>query len=234
MSPNPNCPRCGANNMTFSTRGQTFSHQTYRWKNYYEVFCVCRHCQKSTIFLVSLNEINAAETFSEPLALLEYDGSLNQAFDIERYISLRDNVTRQPPEHLPEEIANAFTEGATCFAVGCYNAAATMFRLCVDIATRPLLPDEGDTSSPQPNARQRRDLGLRLAWLFDNNLLPDTLRALARCIREDANDGAHVGNLTKEDAEDVLEFTILLLERLITEPRKLDLAEARRVARRSS
>src|SRR5258708_6245693 len=110
-----------------------------------------------------------------------------------------------------------------------------MFRLCVDLTTRPLLPAPEDTTTPQPNSKQRRDLGLRLTWLFDNGKLPSDLRELARCIREDANDGAHVGNLTKEDAEDLLDFTTALLERLIiiTEPKKLELAEARRKDRRS-
>ncbi|MGC2411606.1 MAG: DUF4145 domain-containing protein, partial [Stellaceae bacterium] len=92
-------------------------------------------------------------------------------------------------------------------SIGCNNAAATMFRLCVDLATRPLLPDAADPTNPQPNRRTRRDLGLRLTWMFDNNTLPATLRELASCIREDANDGAHVGNLIKEDAEDLLDFT---------------------------
>jgi len=119
--------------------------------------------------------------------------------------------------------------------IGCNNAAATMFRLCVDLATRPLLPDPADATKAQPpNNRTRRDLGLRLTWMFDNNILPSALRELAKCIREDANDGAHVGNLTKEDTEDLLDFAAALLERLITEPKKLELAEARRAARRKS
>jgi hypothetical protein len=50
--------------------------------------------------------------------------------------------------------------------------------------------------------------------------------------REDANDGAHVGNLSKEDAEDLLDFTTTLLERLGTEPKRLERAEARRKQRR--
>ena len=110
-----------------------------------------------------------------------------------------------------------------------------MFRLCVDLATRPLLPDPKDAGATlQPNSKTRRDLGLRLRWLFDNGLLPTGLSQLAKCIREDANDGAHVGSLTKADAEDLLDFTIALLERLFTEPKRLELAEARRMARRSS
>jgi Domain of unknown function (DUF4145) len=107
-----------------------------------------------------------------------------------------------------------------------------MCRLCVDLATRPLLPAPED-STLQPNSKTRRDLGLRLAWLFHNGLLPTSLQELAKCIREDANDGAHVGNLIKADAEDLLDFTTTLLERIYTEPKRLELAESRRMARRS-
>ena len=108
-----------------------------------------------------------------------------------------------------------------------------MFRLCVDIVTRPLLPDKADASVTQPNEQTRRDLGLRLHWMFDNKVLDPSLRDLAKCIREDANDGAHVGNLSKEDAEDLLDFTTMLLERLVTEPKRLEQAEARRRERRN-
>jgi len=51
--------------------------------------------------------------------------------------------------------------------------------------------------------------------------------------RERRNDGAHAGSLTKVDAEDLLDFTTSLLERLFTEPERLKLAEARRAARRT-
>jgi hypothetical protein len=145
---------------------------------------------------------------------------------------LRDHVNISPPEFLPEEITKVFSEGATCFTVQCHNAAATTFRLCIDLTTRPLLPHASVEGVRQPNEKQRRDLGLRLQWLFDNNLLDHSLKELAKCIREDANDGAHVGNLSREDVEDVLDFTITLLERLVTEPARLKQAEARRATRR--
>jgi hypothetical protein len=165
--------------------------------------------------------------------LVLYTDALNPYFEIDHYISQRDQAPQKSPEHLPEEIKKAFDEGAACLSIGCNNACATMFRLCVDLATRPLLPDPGDATKPQPNSKTRRDLGLRLTWLFDNAILPPTLRELAKCIREDANDGAHVGNLSKADAEDLLDFTMVLLDRLITEPKRLQLAEARRTARRT-
>ena len=148
-------------------------------------------------------------------------------------VSIADNATIEPPEHIPPEIQAVFTEGAKCRAVDCHNAAGTMFRLCLDLATKQFLPDPQDTGSPQPNGRQRRDLGLRLPWLFDQGKLPEALRDIASCVREDGNDGAHAGTLTAEDAEDLLDFTVLLLERLYTEPARLRLAEARRIERRN-
>ncbi len=105
-----------------------------------------------------------------------------------------------------------------------------MFRKCLDLATRPLLP-EGEITGL--NSRVRRDLGLRLPWLFENGKLPPDLKTLAECIREDGNDAAHSGALTKDDALDLMEFAEAVLERLFTEPEKLRQAEIRRVARRA-
>jgi len=56
---------------------------------------------------------------------------------------------------------------------------------------------------------------------------------LSAAIREDGNDGAHQGTLTKEDAEDLLDFAKALLERVFTEPEKIKLAEKRREQRRA-
>jgi hypothetical protein len=59
------------------------------------------------------------------------------------------------------------------------------------------------------------------------------LRELSKAIREDGNDGAHQGTLTKGDAEDLLDFTVALLKRVYTEPKQLELAEERRKQRRA-
>jgi hypothetical protein len=228
------CPRCGSTKITFDVSAQEYRFTQYDWEDWYEIFCVCRHCRLPTIFLVRLDENRAREVFKKRNGLVDFPDALNQYFSVDRYISVRDIVTQKPPEHLPENIQNAFMEGAACLSIGCNNAAATMFRLCVDLVTRPLLPDPEDTKKLQPNSKQRRDLGPRLGWMFDNGILPPSLKELAKCIREDANDGAHVGNLAKEDSEELLDFTITLLEQLITQPKKLELAEERRNARRST
>jgi hypothetical protein len=161
---------------------------------------------------------------------LKVEGSLNNYFDVGGHVSLKDEGTIDVPEHVPENIENVFREGTTCLNVGCWNAAGTMFRMCVDLATRAMLPSEDIEGL---NRKTRRDLGLRLPWLFENGKLPENLRDLSSCIREDGNDGAHQGTLNKEDAEDLLDFTVALLERLFTEPRRLEIAKERRERRRS-
>jgi hypothetical protein len=233
------CPRCGASAITFDVSAHVFCGKEYGWLNHHEVFSVCRACKRPTIFLISLsvrgreNSLGQSEAISKnPDAIMGVKEALNTVFDVKRHISLQDNDGIAPPGHLPKEIDDAFREGAACYAIGCFNAAGTMFRLCLDHASRPLLPDPNDSSTPQPNDRQRRELGRRLEWLFNNGGLPVALKELAKCVREDGNDGAHVGSLSKEDAADHLDFTVAFLERLITEPKKLELAEKRRKQRR--
>ena len=96
-----------------------------------------------------------------------------------------------------------------------------------------MLPTVEGSVDPQPNSKTRRDLAPRLAWLFERGSLPSDLKALSSCIREDGNDAAHIGSLTKVDAEDLLDFTTALLERLITEPKRLEAALERRTKRRT-
>ncbi|MFY4842858.1 hypothetical protein ACOTWI_11115, partial [Aliarcobacter butzleri] len=58
-----------------------------------------------------------------------------------------------------------------------------------------------------------------------------SLEDLTNCIKDDGNDGAHEGILNKEDLEDLYEFTFILLERLYTEPKKIEMAKERRLNR---
>jgi len=155
--------------------------------------------------------------------------AVNNYFSIEGHVSQKDEVAEKPPEHLPPDIDAAFREGATCMAVSCYNAAATMFRLCLDFSTRSMLPADNVDGL---NSKIRFSLGLRLQWLFDTGRLPNALQELASCVKDDGNDGAHEGTLGQADAEDLHDFTVALLERLYTEPARLAEAKARREARR--
>lgn len=224
-----NCPRCGSRHITFDVTAAKIYRTEYGWQNWYEAFGICRNCGHTTIFVLS-ERVNTDYQYVHKVGLLKVDGSLNNYVDIKGHISLKDSASVPPPEFLPRNIEAVFEEGATCLAVGCYNAAGTMFRLCVDLATRAMLPGE---EVPGLNARTRRDLGLRLPWLFETGRLHESLKELSSCIKEDGNDGAHGGNLTEDDASDLLDFTSVLLERIYTEPERLRLAKERRDARRA-
>lgn len=154
------CPRCGAKHMTFDVRHALPTSIQYSWQYWYELFCVCRHCLRSTTFVVNQKRSEDKDLFaSGGKALVGFEAALNDYLKVQGYVSLRDKVTHAPPEHIPLSIRDAFREGATCLAVQCWNAAATMFRMCVDLATRPMIP-AGETDGPNP--KTRRDLGLRL------------------------------------------------------------------------
>jgi hypothetical protein len=226
-----NCPRCGAQKITFDIYAQQFRKLIYGWKVEYEAYSVCRKCSAGTIFILGAKSSIIQEHYIDmPLSTFEKD--ITEHYEVDGFISVKDIAVAEPPEFLPEDICKAFNEAARCFSVKAYNGASAMFRLCLDLATKPLLPKTEDQQAVQPNEKQRRDLGLRLAWLFEKQIIPVTFKELAKCVREDANDGAHVGNLTKVDAEDLQEFTYALLERLITEKERIKRAEERRAARR--
>ncbi|NEH81849.1 DUF4145 domain-containing protein [Rhizobium leguminosarum] len=222
------CPRCGTRKVTFDVSAQK-SRGIVRagWIEVFEVFAVCRHCHKSTIFVIENKEYDKAELWRND-GVSSYKGFLNDSFKVNAYINIKDQNKDPPPEHVPGQISEVFSEGATCVSVECWNAAGAMFRLVVDLATKALLPPDGQ----EPNAKIRRSLGLRLEWLFANNKLPVDLQELADCIKEDGNDGAHVGTLTKNDALDLRDFTYSLLERLYAAPKRIELAAERRRGRR--
>ena len=209
-----NCPRCGAKKTTFDVLGSNdIGRGPAGWESRFEAFCVCRNCRKATVFALQLSKPELRSVFSDigPNGLVKQQISLNDAFGSLDHISPKDDLPVEPPSHLPRHVEAAFREGATCLKVRCYNAAGTMFRLCVDYATQALLPAEDADGSP--SIKHRRELGSRLQWLFDHNKLPHDLHELAQCLKEDGNDGAHRGTLTEADAEDLLDFTTHLLER---------------------
>jgi hypothetical protein len=223
------CPRCGSKSITFDIKDALVYGSEYDWQMLLEMPCICRACHRFTVFFTKQEQYEHRDLFRDPKFLLKGDVNGNDYVRVEGFVSTKDRAAVSPPEHLPPEIAAAFAEGSRCLSVSCPNAAGAMFRTCIDLATRSRLPEgesEGLTS------KVRRDLGLRLPWLFAQNILPKDLEALSRCIREDGNDGAHAASLTQEDAEDLIEFTQALLERLYTEPARLKIAEARRDARR--
>lgn len=214
-----NCPRCYVKHTTFSV----LAMNGHAMNSYFELFCVCKNCHKAVVFRAWVN-------YKETIDAVRGKSGVNISSDVSDISVVRIDPEEvfPAPEFIPEDIKVNFDEGAKCYSIGCHNAAATMFRLCLDKATKSFLPEDPTT----PSAKIRRSLGFRMDWLFEHGHLPLALQELAECIKDDGNDGAHEGILSKVDVDDLIDFTVTLLERLYTEPRKIELAKERRLARR--
>jgi hypothetical protein len=224
-----NCPRCGAQEITFDVHGATQVARSYDWQSRWEAFCICRKCKRATVFVLEQNEVDDQMLRMSGPDLIKLNIAFNRIFRVNGYINISDMGATEAPEHLSPAIKKIFDEAAKCVVVKCWNAAGCMFRLCIDMTTRDLLPAEDIDGL---DTRIRRELGRRLAWLFKTDRLTEALRELSTCIREDGNDGAHTGMLTEADALDLQDFTYALLDRHYSEPARLRIAKTRRDERR--
>lgn len=228
------CPRCHSKRITFDAMERQYvGSGGSDWQMIFEVPAVCRYCERVVVWRIMLADYQAA-TATNRNEFWTQATNLASVFTIKGYASLKDSTGTPPPEYVPTEIANVFNEASLSHAVDCPNASAAMSRLCLDMVTKNLLPDAEDTSVAQPNSNQRKRLFDRLDWLFEQRRLPDDLKDLADTIRQHGNDGAHDGTCTTIDAEDLLDFTSNVLERVYTQPERVRLARQRALDRRAA
>ena len=154
------CPRCGTSKITFNLLSASLAEIRHDWKIFHETFCVCRKCRKSTVFVLSQKSIRDIPDL-DSYQLPDLKCAVNDMFVVESYITLKDASINSPPEFLPSSIESTFMEAARCIAIECFNASASMYRLCLDMATMQLLPI---VDVDGLNNKIRRSLGLRLEW----------------------------------------------------------------------
>ncbi len=220
------CPRCHSTMITLEVISSTELDESDLT---FECACVCRHCRRMSVFNILSTE-GASALFG---AIHNGKALIPPRFRIMFPVKVGFFKDIPAPAGCPDCVSAAFQEASRCLDVDCFNASATMFRLTVDFATRTLLPDALQADEiTVPSRRQRENLYERLKWLFKSGRLGADLHELADCIREDGNDGAHDGTLTKNDAEDLRDFATALLARIFTQPAQIAAAKARRDARR--
>lgn len=216
------CPRCGHHKVTLDVKSD---HPI--GSDQFETFVRCRQCYRTSVILLYNKHANSSPS--------SYKGHyITPVFELRgTVIAVPDATTA--PEHTPLEIASIFNEASRCLAISCYDASGTMFRKVLDAATRGMLPNQPDDKN-HPDFipwKIRKDVALRLNWLFDRALLPEGLRDLASCVREDGNDAAHdLHGIDEAEAKDLEDFTIVVLETLYTLPGQIEANKARRTARR--
>ncbi|HFG6988898.1 DUF4145 domain-containing protein [Acinetobacter baumannii] len=235
------CPSCLAKNSTFNVKSYNSS-----LKNEYKIwqlFSICRACTSAIIITADVQQNvhydiqRQSHSHSQKHLyifhkLSDYinadDSHLNLYFHRFRYSPIL-KTHLAPPELLPKNIEDIFVEASKCLSIGCFNASAAMFRLCLDVVTKDIIEEN---ESLQPTKENKKTIHNRLSWIFEKNILHKNLEELSRCIKDDGNDGAHDGNIGKEEADDLFDFTYELLEQVYTQPERIRLAQARRLERR--
>ena len=222
------CPRCGAKKATFDVLGQRklvgsedcpggSSDPDTLW----EVYSICRTCDDATALVAHPRGMEALPPGVGILSPKE----VPHQYEVVTVADIYTPAGSPPPKHLPSEIDTAFKEGAKCLAVGCPNAAASMLRLCLELAVNPLLP-------PEVSAR-RLTLRRKLDWCLDNGKLPEKLRDLSKAVREDGNEAAHGGTVDMTKARDQEDFTIEILTERFTRPEEIRLKLKARETRKA-
>ena len=134
------CPRCPARHSTLDVTACISLPSSYEWQHRYECFSICRSCSRGSIMILKLRDAGLSHPFRSSDLVVACKISLENFFDVTGFISIRDHIKHNTPEHLPKHLTEVFIEAESCFGISCYNAAATMFRLCIDQATKPMLP----------------------------------------------------------------------------------------------
>lgn len=196
-----------------------------------QVSAVCRNCSNFVNFHTVIKGYRDEPTEQKIFADISERRSANDFFDSIRPVYINSPTDFNCPEYVPDEISSIFDEGAKALAAECPNAAVAMFRLCLDVSTKPLLPTENTDGL---NKFQRENLGPRIKWLFENGLISKELYDLSDQVREDGNDAVHIGTLKIDDAQNIADFTVLFLERQFAEPGRIATARARRAERRAA
>ena len=230
---NADCNRCGAQKATFEVYWLNAIAKDLRGVTTFDLSGSCRSCGRSNTMSVRHGSYAAIHNTHDLRSIMNSVANLNDILILNAFLNVSDLYVPDVPDFVEGDLRQIYKEGRLSLVVGNYNAAASMFRLCVDLLTRPLLPDTGDAAKPQPSGKERKDVAPRLRWLLSNRILDQGLADLADCIREDGNDASHHGDVrTREEAEDVADFCRILLERLVTEPKRMEVARERREERR--
>jgi hypothetical protein len=220
------CPRCGQGRTTFDILANTYAGKDNVWERW-ECFMQCRSCFRPSIGLLQrcVHGDGSPATVGGQYA--------NLIFRLTEWVFEVPN-RRKCPEHVPADVQRVFDEAATCSAIGTWDAAGTMFRKVLDVATRRITPKPDSDCEPRPsNWKIYKDLRLRLDWLFENNLLSSALKDLSSCIHEDGNDAAHdAEGIRQAEVEDLADFTESVLETLFTVPGQIAENRKRRDERR--
>ena len=120
------------------------------------------------------------------------------------------------PNHTPPSVAGRFLEGEAAYERHSWNAAVSMYRSALDIATKSL-----------PGVPAKQSFYTRLKWLADNGRITAEMKTWADRVRLEGNEALHdPDDFTEEDARPLRLFTLSFLRYMFELPGEVAAYEA--------
>jgi hypothetical protein len=132
-------------------------------------------------------------------------------FDINGY-QVPGSAFGRPVEHVPEQdVAPLYEEARNCMKVNAYTAAILCCRkLLMNIAVKQ-------------GAKEGRRFAEYVSYLADSGFLPPNGKKWVDEIRKKGNEATHeIAIMTREDAEELIEFSEMLLRFIYEYPTRID------------
>jgi hypothetical protein len=209
------CFRCGIERIQLRIVGEVT-----KGNNGLEVAASCQSCRQLTVF-------DGIRGFM-PSQLGEQEvGDGQNGLEIGQEPVRWDVVERHIDQAVPDRVAGLFKEACACRSLAMYEAAGSIYRKTIDVATKHLYSHDPRLEGKQPATAARA----RIRALGDMKILEEDIVELADVAALDGNDAAHdVDPYTAEEAEALEELTADLLDRLFVRPARIRTVKAKQIA----
>ena len=198
------CPHCRTERVTFEIVGTRFVADGNN------LFASCRKCHQGVVATIVYR--GPAHSSTQRVNLLP-------ARDYKLVNLIPKPASNQPPNHVPEAIAQDYKEAAASLLTQRYTAAGMMFRKVLQRATTAL-------ATAAELDFQRIPLRDRIDQLADQHLITPAMRDWGHLIRLEGNSATHDEDevFEQSDAEQMQAFTELFLIYAFTLPERVKLA----------
>jgi hypothetical protein len=207
------CPHCGAEKIGFPIIAERRRASIVRTPNVtrssiWDCLATCSGCEAGVLLVFGHNADVSAQ----------HQSPANCPSDPRVWGYVLNLVLPAPkpshaPDHLPDPLPNLFLQAADALKRSSWDASGAMSRKTVDVCTKLLMKEE---------AKQYRDMKPRIDALAASGALTPQLKEWAHQVRLDGNDAVHDEDpFTKDEAEELLDFTELFLTYVYALPGRL-------------
>jgi|GEM_PF-1043217 len=199
----------------------------------------CPYCKAMSAFSCMFNAVGTFQDKHYPInvwkchycdrGIFIKDRTTMDYYEAQKSLDIEVIFPSNEPEvndKVPAGISNDYIESAKCFNIAAYKASVVMARRAIQKMCLNL------------GADKTKKLYQQIEDLKNNGKLHSDLADIATEVRFLGNDGAHpeddgLDEVSKEDAEEILGFTLELLDDLYVRPEKVREMRQRREAKKA-